>query len=461
MRARHQVLLSLCIPLLTLSTACSDAAGPLVSPSDAALLHSVTLAPAQATLAAGSHMAITATSVGPDGQATTSGSVQWSTSDAEVATVSGSGDVVAVAPGTAVITASVGGASATAPFTIVPAPPAESVSVAPSKVDVTVGQAVQFSASVGDQAAEKGVVWTSSNADVATVSTDGLVTGVTAGSASIRATYAGRTAEAAVSVLKPPAVPPTPPDSAPASAPTAPSDGSNAAGLWANQPSALKTITDQSWNSFPSDGWLAYTYGNDFLHVVDDPTEPAGDPQVLQFDYPKGYGGGGYGPAVVEYRFSANEAYIGFYWKMSPNWQGHTTGVNKLFYVFQRLNENERQAIFFVARGGVDGPFHFAISNEPDGGKWFTQNVDNVTIQPDRWYKVELHLKRSSSDGAPDGLVEWWVDGQLAARYTDAKLRDEPFSEVHIDPVWGGHDPSTSKSHDDYFRFGHFHVSGR
>jgi hypothetical protein len=113
------------------------------------------------------------------------------------------------------------------------------------------------------------------------------------------------------------------------------------------------------------------------------------------------------------------------------------------------------------ATGGVDGPSHLRHATDPHHSEWIDQNVENVTLHPGQWYKIELHLKRSSSDGAPDGLVEWWVDGQLAARYTDAKLRDEAFSQVHIDPVWGGRDPSISKQHDDYERFGHLRISGR
>jgi hypothetical protein len=230
--------------------------------------------------------------------------------------------------------------------------------------------------------------------------------------------------------------------------------------LWANQPASFSTITDQPWNSLSSLGWNVFDHGYDHVRVVTDPTAPAGDAHVLQFEYPKGYGGEGSGPAVVRYQLSANDLYLGFYWKMSPDWQGHPSNINKLLYIFQRHGD-DRQALVLVAYGPPSGPYRLRVANEPNHSTWMDQNVDNVRIRPGEWYRIEVHVRRSSADGAPDGLVEWWVDGKLAAHYTNVALRDEPFSEVHIDPVWGGVDRSVSKRHDDYFRFGRFHISGR
>jgi hypothetical protein len=470
MRARHQVLLSLCIPLFALSAACTDAVGPVTIPGDPALLQSVTLSPAEATLTAGSHLAIHATPLRADGQpATAAESIVWASSNTKVATVSAGGDVMAVAPGSATITATVGDVSATAPFTIVPAP-VESVTVTPRKIDVTVGDSVQFSAQVGGEVAgSDDVTWESSNSKVATVSSDGIVSGVTAGTASIRAKFAGRTAKAAVSVVAPPpppkpVAPPvdsqppvtTPPDSQPSSPPTSGSGG--ASGLWVHQPSGLATLTNQSWNSVPSLGWTSYDARHNKLSVVADPTVPTGDPTVLQLYYPTGFVGGS-GPALARYQFSAGDVYIGFYWKLSPNWQGHVSGINKLLYVFQRRGD-DRQAVVLVAKGPVNGPYRLELANEPNGSHWLKQNMTDVHVRPGEWHKIEMHLKRSSSDGAPDGIVEWWVDGQLAARYTSAKLRAEPFSEVHVDGVWGGAERVT-KTHPDYQRFGRFYISGQ
>lgn len=83
---------------------------------------------------------------------------------------------------------------------------------APSQT-LSIGQAVQFSATVKDQLGAvmtgQSVVWSSASA-AASVSTDGLVTALAAGQASITATVAGKQDSAQVSVLAPPQPPPVP-----------------------------------------------------------------------------------------------------------------------------------------------------------------------------------------------------------------------------------------------------------
>jgi len=457
MYARHTMLILLCVPVFALSSACVDAVSPASTPSNpnspAAVVRTVTLSPSEATLATGAHLTVHATPIGADGNPATV-PVLWSTSDSAVATVSPTGEVVAIAPGKAVIMASASGTHATAPFTITAPAQAESVTVAPMSAQVMVAQTVQFAATVADSAAQ-GVAWGSSNDQVASVSPAGLVTGVSAGSATIRATYQGRMATATVTVLE--STPATPP---PGDTTSPPADSSGTSVLWAHEPSGFSALVSQPWNAITALGWQEYDVDN-HVTVVADPTVPTGDPEVLQFLFPEGFSGLGYGPGLVYYMMSKSEMYLGFYWKMSPDWEGHTSNVNKMFYLFQREGDN-REAVLVVAYGRPGGPYHLEISNEAsDGGRWWTQNVNNVTLVPGQWYKMEMHLKKSSADAAPDGLVEWWINGQLAARYTDAKLRGANFSEVHIDPVWGGTDSTISKTHDDYQRFGRFYISGR
>ncbi len=45
-------------------------------------------------------------------------------------------------------------------------------------------------------------------------------------------------------------------------------------------------------------------------------------------------------------------------------------------------------------------------------------NVSSITLQVNRWYFFELHLRRSTTIGAPDGLVELWINDCGAAGTT-------------------------------------------
>src|SRR5207247_123825 len=129
--------------------------------------------------------------------------VAWTSSNTAMATVSSSGLVTGVTAGSATITATSEGKSGTAAITVTPAPVA-TVAVTPTTASLTVGQTTQLSATLkdanGNTLTGRTVAWTSSNTSMATVSSSGLVTGVTAGSATITATSEGKSGTAAITV---------------------------------------------------------------------------------------------------------------------------------------------------------------------------------------------------------------------------------------------------------------------
>ncbi len=121
-------------------------------------------------------------------------SVTWSSSDEGVTTVSSDGVVTAVANGTAIITATANdgsGKSATCEVTV-NAPVVHTTGVTLSKTMVTLtsaGETVQLTATVlPENASDNSVTWSSSDESVATVSSEGVVTAVANGTATITAT---------------------------------------------------------------------------------------------------------------------------------------------------------------------------------------------------------------------------------------------------------------------------------
>src|SRR5207302_921011 len=129
--------------------------------------------------------------------------VTWSSSNTAVATVSNSGLVSGVTPGTATITAASEGKSGTSTITVTPVPVA-SVEVTPATASVQAGQTVQLTATPKDAngapLSGRTVTWSSSNTAVATVSNSGLVSGVTPGTATITATSEGKSGTSAITV---------------------------------------------------------------------------------------------------------------------------------------------------------------------------------------------------------------------------------------------------------------------
>ena len=122
------------------------------------------------------------------GDAGANQAVTWRSGNSAVATVSSSGLVTGVAPGTAMITA-VSVADTTRQSTsIVTVRSAPQVTVSPSTATVEPGEQVQLAAAVqADAGVSTAVTWRTSSAATATVSASGLVTGVANGTATITA----------------------------------------------------------------------------------------------------------------------------------------------------------------------------------------------------------------------------------------------------------------------------------
>ena len=114
--------------------------------------------------------------------------IEWSTSDAKVATIDANGKVTAVAVGTATITATCGSVSATCAVTV-EATPAESVEINVSTSTLRAGESTKLVVTVKPSTTTNpSVTFTSSDNSVATVDAEGNVTAVGVGEAIITVT---------------------------------------------------------------------------------------------------------------------------------------------------------------------------------------------------------------------------------------------------------------------------------
>ncbi|HWC73007.1 MAG TPA: Ig-like domain-containing protein, partial [Gemmatimonadales bacterium] len=165
----------------------------------------IDLVPASATIQTGATQQFTATPKDANGNALTGRTITWATSDANVATINASGLATGVAAGGPItITASSEGQSATASLTVIPIPVA-SVTVSPTTASVVVGATQQLTATPkdanGNPLTGRTITWTSSDATIATVDANGLVTGnAIGGPVTITATSEGKSATAAITV---------------------------------------------------------------------------------------------------------------------------------------------------------------------------------------------------------------------------------------------------------------------
>src|SRR2546427_260476 len=145
-----------------------------------ATVASVTVTPPAATVVVGGTVQLTATTKDANGSVLTGRVVTWASGNTGVATVSSTGLVTGVAQGQATITAASEGQQGTAAVTVIPVPVA-SVTVTPTPATVPAGQTLQLTATTKDS--------------------NGLVTGVTQGQATITATSETKTGTAAMTVV--------------------------------------------------------------------------------------------------------------------------------------------------------------------------------------------------------------------------------------------------------------------
>ncbi|HEX6051349.1 MAG TPA: Ig-like domain-containing protein [Gemmatimonadaceae bacterium] len=167
----------------------------------------VEVAPPTATVVVGATVPLTATALDAAGNVVTGRRVLWVSADPNFATVSENGIVTGKYVGTVPIAASVEGKTATAEVVVLPVPVA-SVRITPSSRDIVVGGTVRLTAEAldghGAVLAGRPVAWTTSRPNVATVSGDGLVTGVSPGGVAITATIEGKSGVAAINVTPAP-----------------------------------------------------------------------------------------------------------------------------------------------------------------------------------------------------------------------------------------------------------------
>jgi hypothetical protein len=162
------------------------------------------------SLLAGQSTQANATLKDANGGVLTGRSVVWTSSDPTVASVDGSGAVATIKAGNVTITASSEGKSGSASLSVgaptVGVEPVATVAITlPSSLDV--GQSAQASVTLKDQSGNtlgnRAIAFVSSDANIASVTTNGVVTALKGGAVTITASSEGKSASAVVTAVAP------------------------------------------------------------------------------------------------------------------------------------------------------------------------------------------------------------------------------------------------------------------
>lgn len=328
-----------------------------------------------------------------------------------------------------------------------PVTPVDSVSVSPSTVTLrTVGASTQFTATAFDATGSvlTGVpfTWSSSDPGVATVNSDGLATAVDSGTTLISATTGFLSDSATLAVVP----------------------GVGAFRL--NEPPGMTVLTERSFNAL-DEGWDTEFDGTP-ESIISDGNAPQSPPNVIQFAYSAGGSGGGpFGNVGSVFWSPQDTIYIYLAWRIDPNWQGHSSGVNKQFFLktSNPVTSAGNQTIF-VAKGSGSGGLRLQIAGQEHccGEEFlsYEANVGNGTLNRGQWYELEF-VFTANTPGVRNGTLEVWKDGTKTHNFTNfgpLKTGEGPgFPGLLASLIWGGIGDTVTQEM--FIWWDHIYVSGK
>jgi len=183
--------------------------------------------------------------------------------------------------------------------------------------------------------------------------------------------------------------------------------------------------------------------GDRGFRIVEDPTAPASAPFIGRAFYPRGFQGGR-GPILTEVGVPAEHRglYLSFWMRLSPEWTGHASGVNKIFHLW--IADHNR--VYLSAHGRGSGPYVPQVNLQGIPGPQIARDLNpirsgRIKIRRGEWVHWEL-VFWANHPGERDARVEWWVNGEFAGRESGFALvrpREKGFWErVTWNPTWGG-----------------------
>jgi hypothetical protein len=208
-----------------------------------------------------------------------------------------------------------------------------------------------------------------------------------------------------------------------------------------NQPSNFLPLSSRPFNFKVESGWK--DRGDIGFSIATDAGAPASPSNIGRAHYQAGFRGGA-APINTWYMVPGkkNNIYLSFWVKLSSNWLGHTSGVNKIF--FFQINRGNK--VYLTAQGSGNTPLLLpqvrvqGINENPVTRNLYS-NVNAFYMQRGIWYRWEVIL-RSNSNGQPNGIAEWWVNGTKVGSYSNVNFvaagANRFWEAVKWNPTWGG-----------------------
>jgi PKD repeat protein len=137
--------------------------------------------------------------------------------------------------------------------------------------------------------------------------------------------------------------------------------------------------------------------------------------------------------------------YVAIWMKLSSNFQGHPSGVNKVLHFWTK---NGRNTIVFIFRGSGSGTLVPAFATQGMSGPYqgatevnFNSRPEACTTVRDRWHRYEMVLT-NNTPGGPDGTAQLWMDGAMCLNVSGLTYvgagQNNKWEQIWWSPTWGG-----------------------
>jgi hypothetical protein len=286
------------------------------------------------------------------------------------------------------------------------------------------------------------VNWSSSNPAISTVSGSGLVTAIAVGGATITATSETKIGTSAI---------------------TSALGGGGGSGWRGNEPTGMTLVRERAFNTLNEDA----SWDTDpTLSIATDVSAPHSAPNVIRASYPAGFtGGSSPGHAGTTHPAFA-KIYMCFALKLSSNWIGNGSGVNKV--VLEWTASPAHPSFVFSATGSGGNTLTPQIRLQDivtfPGG---TGNLDpnlapSTQIVRGQWYQVEVFIQGNSA-GQANGVIDWYLNGVHVGSVGGIGWTTgaTTFNLFEFNPFWGGTDQTPAITSTQTMDMDHVYVSGK
>lgn len=224
--------------------------------------------------------------------------------------------------------------------------------------------------------------------------------------------------------------------------------------VWPNKPAAFGTILDCPFNVKPTPSRDPAGCGIENFYnagvITTDATAPLSPSNVYKSSISAGQSGGGTQLNYVTPQTS-REMYVGIKWRTNPEFFGRQV-ANKLFFVRGPVSNG-----VFMMMGGPGGgndagkPSYMvfahnsgninnghACGGDAAGATCFPNVGSGQVVPAGAWFTLEAYVKSSTTNTSRDGIVRWWVNGQMAGNYTNLNVSSLGLNEWVWSETWDG-----------------------